>query len=164
MVARQGGRPNATTPGNIFTGELAGFPVPAIVPNSNPARPAAFNSGANNASSYSAGCVPAGCLDTGTISPERVLVRTIPSPFFTGPLRSPNRLQNTFAHEGCIDEVASALGQDPVAYRLRHLKDPRMIDAVNAAARAANWDPRPSPKPGNPRTGVVTGRGVANVL
>jgi nicotinate dehydrogenase subunit B len=51
-----------------------------------------------------------------------------------------------------------------VQYRLRHLTDARLIDALNAAAQAANWDTRPSPKPGNARTGIVTGRGVATVL
>ncbi|MEZ5352102.1 MAG: molybdopterin cofactor-binding domain-containing protein [Bryobacteraceae bacterium] len=163
-TAAKGGRPNANNPGNIFTGELAGFPVPAIVPNSNPARPTGFANNGNIASSYSAGCNPSGCGGTGTIQSERVLTHTIPSPFFTGPLRSPARLQNTFSHESFIDEVAAGLGQDPVQYRLRHLRDPRMIDVLNAAARAANWDTRPSPKPGNPRTGVVTGRGIGLVL
>jgi CO/xanthine dehydrogenase Mo-binding subunit len=93
-----------------------------------------------------------------------VLVHTIASPFFTGPLRSPARLQNTFAHESFIDEVAALVRADPVQYRLRRLVDQRLIDVLNAAARGANWETRPSPKPGNSRTGVVTGRGIACVL
>ena len=36
---------------------------------------------------------------------------------------------------------------DPVAYRLRHLSDPRLNDVVKAAAKAANWETRPSPRP-----------------
>ena len=40
-----------------------------------------------------------------------------PSPFFTGPLRSPARLQNTFAHESFMDELAAAVKADPVEYR-----------------------------------------------
>jgi len=63
-----------------------------------------------------------------------------------------------------MDEAAASLKVDPVQYRLRHLSDARMINAINAAAQRALWDTRPSPKPGNARTGVVTGRGVANVL
>jgi CO/xanthine dehydrogenase Mo-binding subunit len=47
---------------------------------------------------------------------------------------------------------------------LRHLSDPRLIGVLNAAASAANWDTRPSPKPGNAKTGVVTGRGISCVL
>jgi len=44
---------------------------------------------------------------TGTIASERVLNHSIASPFFTGPLRSPDRLQNTFANESFVDEVAA---------------------------------------------------------
>ena len=45
---------------------------------------------------------------TGTVQSERVLTHNVQSPFFTGPLRSPSRLQNTFAHESFMDEVAAA--------------------------------------------------------
>ena len=77
-----------------------------------------------------------------------MLTHTIASPFFTGPLRSPSRLQNTFAHECLLDEIAAQVKADPVAYRLRHLSDPRLKDVVSEAAKAASWQPRPSPKPG----------------
>ena len=60
-----------------------------------------------------------------------------------------------------MDEVAALVKVDPVQYRLRHLTDTRLIDVLNAAAKAANWETRASPKPGNARTGVVTGRGVS---
>ncbi|MGH9720205.1 MAG: molybdopterin cofactor-binding domain-containing protein [Bryobacteraceae bacterium] len=159
----KGNRPNATTPGNIVTGALAGFPTPALVPAAA-TPPNNFNNGGNSASSYGAGVVGGRSQGTGNITTERVLVRTVASPFFTGPLRSPNRLQNTFAHESFIDEVAAAVRADPVQYRLRHLSDPRMIDVLNAAANGYKWDTRPSPKPGNARTGVVTGRGIGLVL
>ena len=108
------------------------------------------------------GVAPPG--STGVIRDERVLTHTIQSPFFTGPLRSPNRLQNSFANESFADEIASALGEDPVQFRLRHITDPRLIDALKQAAAAANWDTRSSPKRGNLRKGKVTGRGVAILL
>jgi len=108
--------------------------------------------------------VGSSCGGTGNIRSERVLTHTIESPFFTGPLRSPARLQNTFANESFIDEVAAAVKADPVQYRLRHLSDPRLIDVLNGAAAAAKWESRPSPRAGNPRTGVVAGRGIACVL
>ncbi len=73
----------------------------------------------------------------GTIASERVLTHTVRSPFFTGPLRSPSRLQNTFAHECFLDEIAAHVKADPVAYRLRHLSDPRLKEVVAAAAKAA---------------------------
>jgi CO/xanthine dehydrogenase Mo-binding subunit len=49
-------------------------------------------------------------------------------------------------------------------YRIRHLTDPRLIGVINAVTQKAGWDTRPSPKPGNARTGVVTGRGMSCVL
>jgi nicotinate dehydrogenase subunit B len=161
----KGNRPGATTPGNIVTGALAGFPVPnyPLVPAAA-TPPSNYSNNSNSASSYGAGMVGAASGGTGTVKSERVLTHTIDSPFFTGPLRSPARLQNTFSNESFIDEVAAAVKADPVQYRLRHLSDPRLMDVLNAAAKAANWDMRPSPKPGNTRTGVVTGRGVSCVL
>jgi CO/xanthine dehydrogenase Mo-binding subunit len=53
---------------------------------------------------------------------------------------------------------------DPVEYRLRHLSDPRLLDVVKAAAKAANWDTRPSPRTGTRRSGVASGRGMSCVL
>jgi CO/xanthine dehydrogenase Mo-binding subunit len=38
------------------------------------------------------------------------------------------------------------------------------MDVVKEVAKAANWDGRPSPKPANPKSGVVAGRGMACVL
>jgi len=95
---------------------------------------------------------------------ERVLSHDVVSPFWTGPLRSPARLQNTFAHESFIDEVAAEVKADPVEYRLRHLSDPRLMDVVKRAAKAANWDTRPSPRNGARRSGIASGRGIACVL
>jgi CO/xanthine dehydrogenase Mo-binding subunit len=79
-------------------------------------------------------------------------------------LRSPARLQNTFAHESFIDEVAAHLKTDPVAYRIQHLADQRLKDVLTGAARAAKWKARPSPRSGQPKTGLVKGRGIACVL
>jgi CO/xanthine dehydrogenase Mo-binding subunit len=39
-----------------------------------------------------------------------------------------------------------------------------MMNVINVTAQKALWDTRPSPKAGNARTGVVTGRGFACVL
>jgi CO/xanthine dehydrogenase Mo-binding subunit len=92
-----------------------------------------------------------------------VLVHNVVSPFWTGPLRSPARLQNTFAHECFMDELAAKVKADPVEYRVRHLSDTRLRDMVLEAAKAAKWDTRPSPLAGQPRNGIAKGRGVACV-
>ena len=152
-----GNRPGANQPGNVITGMLAGFEPAAFAARSPAPEPTAFANNSNATPSYYRG-------GTGTISSVRVLTHNIRSPFFTGPLRSPERLQNTFAHESFMDEIAAAVAADPVAHRLKHLADARLINVVNAAAMAANWDTRPSPKPGNRRSGTVSGRGMSCVL
>ena len=172
----RGGRPGYTQPGNQVTGFLAGFAPAPFAPRS-PAPPptGTLANGSNVVPSYVTGTVDGTAGGTGTVKCERMLSRVVESPFWTGPLRSPNRLQNTFAHECMMDELAAAAKADPVEYRLRHLRDPRLQAVVQAAAKAANWQPRPSPNP-EPRTStqnrstqnrepqVVSGRGVACVL
>ncbi len=164
-VPTRGGRPGYDTPGNVVTGFLAGF-LPATVTPRTPAPPPAspFDNGQNAAPSYVAGCVQGVCGGTGTVRSERVITHAVASPFFTGPLRSPARLQNTFAHECFMDELAASAGADPVAYRLRHLRDPRLIKVLQAAAEAAGWQPRRSPQPAARGTSRARGRGVACVL
>ena len=159
-----GNRPRYETPGNVVTGMLVGFPPQEFSPRSPAPAPRSYNNRSNGVPSYVTGCVGDQCGGTGTIPSARVLVHNIKSPFWTGPLRSPQRLQHTFAHESFLDELAARANADPVAFRLRHLSDPRLSDVVRAAARAADWDARPSPRPGIAKTGVATGRGMACVL
>ena len=159
----RGGRPGHTQPGNQVTGFLAGFQPAAFAPRSPaPAPSGPLANGQNVVPSYVTGTVGGTAGGTGTVRSERMLSRVIESPFWTGPLRSPNRLQNTFAHECMMDELAAAAKADPVAYRLRHLRDPRLRAVVEAAAKAANWQARPSPNPS--RAGTASGRGIACVL
>jgi CO/xanthine dehydrogenase Mo-binding subunit len=146
------------------TGTLAGFEPAAFQPRSPAPAPAAFANNNNAVPSYVTGTVNGRAGGTGTIRSQRVVTHGVRSSFFTGPLRSPERLQNTFAHESFIDEIAASLRVDPVAYRLKHLADPRLIAVVTAAAKAANWQARPSPRPAGRRSGVASGRGISCVL
>jgi len=159
-----GNRPGPGTPGNVITGFLAGFSPEPFTPRSPAAEPRAYNNGSNAIPSYLAGRIADTDRGTGLIKSERVLVHSVASPFWTGPLRSPARLQNTFAHECFMDELAARVKTDPVAYRLRHLRDPRLIDVVKEAAKAAAWETRSSPRQGNRKTGIAAGRGMACVL
>jgi nicotinate dehydrogenase subunit B len=158
-----GSRPGYDTPGNVVTGALVGFPAQPFEPRSPAPEPRRFENHDNSVPSYCAGRVGGKAEGTGTIGSERVLTHTVPSPFFTGPLRSPARLQNTFAHESFMDELAAHVKADPVAFRLRHLSFARLRDVLTAAARAANWDARPSPRHHIKKTGVARGRGIACV-
>lgn len=55
-------------------------------------------------------------------------------PFSTGPWRAPNNNTNTFAREVQIDIMASAAGIDPLEFRLKNLKDEKMIACLKAVA------------------------------
>ena len=158
-----GNRPGTGSPGNVITGLLAGFQPEPFNPRAPAPAPVAFNNNSNGVPSYLAGRVGGANKGTGSVKSERALVHNVVSPFWTGPLRSPARLQNTFAHECFMDELASKVKADPAEYRVRHLSDTRLRDMVLEAAKAANWDARPSPKPGISRTGIVKGRGIACV-
>src|SRR6059036_597076 len=158
-----GGRPGANNPGNVVTGFLAGFEPAAFAARTPAPDPTNFSNGSNAVPSYVTGCVGKRCGGTGKIASQRVVTHDVRSPLWTGPLRSPARLQNTFAHESFLDEMAAAVKADPVEYRLRHLSDARLIEVVKAAAQAANWEARPSPRPGIRRTGVAAGRGISCV-
>ena len=162
--AVRGGRPGTGNPGNVVTGFLVGFAPAALTPRAPAPQPSAFNNGSNGVPSYAAGRVGARDHGTGSVASERVLAHQAPSPFWTGPLRSPQRLQNTFAHECFMDELAHRVKADPVAWRLKHLRDPRLRHVVTTAAQAAGWEPRPSPRPEPRKSGVTIGRGIACVL
>ena len=64
----------------------------------------------------------------------------------------------TFAHESFVDELADQAGQDPVAYRLAHVADPRGARLIDAVAQAARWQPRAAR--GAATAGLLRGRGV----
>ena len=158
-----GNRPGYNTPGNVITGLLAGFQPEEFKARSPAPEPTSYNNGGNAVASYMAGQVAGKSQGTGTIHAERSLLHNVASSFWTGPLRSPQRLQNTFAHESFMDELAAAAQADPVAFRLRHLSHPRLIDVVKAAAKNADWETRPSPKQRMNKTGVASGRGISCV-
>lgn len=162
-VPSKGSRPGYDRPGNVITGVLIGFEPEPLTPRAatDPNRELRNNS--NAVPSYFAGCVKGNCGGAGTIRSERVLTHTVASPFFTGPLRSPQRIQNTFAHECFMDEICAQVAGDPVEFRVKHLSDKRLIDVVNGAAKLANWEKRKFPRGTGDSTGTVTGRGIACV-
>ena len=76
-------------------------------------------------------------------------------------LRGPGRVQNNFANESFMDELAAAINIDPVEFRLRHLQDSRSIEVLKACAKTAAWETRPSPRQGMGGPVLARGRGVA---
>src|SRR6058998_2630548 len=83
------------------------------------------------------------------------------SPLRTGHLRDPLGPETHFASESFIDEVAHAAGADPVAFRLKYVRDPRHAAVIKAAAERARWTARPYPNPRRGTGHVMTGRGVS---
>ncbi|HLX85561.1 MAG TPA: molybdopterin cofactor-binding domain-containing protein [Terriglobales bacterium] len=157
-----GGRPGYDRPGNVITGTLIGYEPEKITPRAASQPTEQLRNRNNAVPSYFLGCIGSSCQGAGNIRSERVLTHTVESPFFTGPLRSPLRLQNTFAHECFMDEVAASVHADPVAFRLKHLRNERMIAVVKAAAKAANWESR-IPNHKTLASDKATGRGIACV-
>src|SRR6202035_2441145 len=84
------------------------------------------------------------------------------SPLRTSHLRDPVGPQIHFASESFIDEVAAAVSADPIEFRLRHIKEPRDIAVIKAAAEKAGWQSRPSPRKDQSGS-KVSGRGFAYV-
>jgi nicotinate dehydrogenase subunit B len=83
------------------------------------------------------------------------------TPFRPSWIRTPGRMQNTFANESFLDELAAAAGIDPLEYRLRYLKDPRGVELLERLAKLAKWEKRPSPQ--RQSGDVVRGRGMSYV-
>jgi CO/xanthine dehydrogenase Mo-binding subunit len=80
--------------------------------------------------------------------------RLLTMPIRTSALRTLGAQGNVFAIESFLDELATGRGEDPVAFRLRHLSDRRAQDVIRTVARRANWKP-------DKRTGVGYGLGFA---
>jgi nicotinate dehydrogenase subunit B len=81
-------------------------------------------------------------------------------------LRGVSALPSSFAHESYVDELASAAGVDPVAFRLRHLHDPRAAELVRETAQKAGWRMRTGPQENadgglGPGGDVLFGQGFA---
>ena len=60
-------------------------------------------------------------------------------PFGTGAWRAPAANTNVFARESHMDVLAAKAKVDPLAFRLRHLTDPRVIRVLEAAAAKFGW-------------------------
>jgi nicotinate dehydrogenase subunit B len=82
------------------------------------------------------------------------------TPFKPSWIRSPGRMQNTFANECFLDEIAAAIGADPLELRLQYLHDARGEELLERLAALSNWRQRPK----SDRQGeLVTGRGLAYI-
>jgi nicotinate dehydrogenase subunit B len=86
--------------------------------------------------------------------------RLVSTPLRPAWIRSPGRLQNTFANESFLDEIAAEVGTDPLDIRLDYLTDLRGKALLERLARLSKWRERPKP---DRNAEIVTGRGLAYV-
>jgi CO/xanthine dehydrogenase Mo-binding subunit len=131
-----------------------------------------------------AGNGPADTTYSGTqydIPNRRITGKTVPvlnNYFKVSTLRAPNAPQTCFANEQVIDQLAYLAGQDPYLFRLNNISTAPLgtaanatatgqnpgqwqwRDAMNAAAKAANWQPRVANSV-KQTSEVRTGRGIA---
>lgn len=162
-IPSMGSRPGYDRPGNVISGMLLGYEPQSLRPGQAAEPSGELRNGSNTVPEYMAGCIQDRCEGNGMVSVARVLTHSVRSPFFTGPLRSPLRIQNTFANECFIDELSVQAGADPVEFRLKHLQQQRLVGVLKVAAGAAKWEGRSTPLVRQRTNGVVQGRGVACV-
>jgi CO/xanthine dehydrogenase Mo-binding subunit len=124
---------------------------------------------ARDAKQYAEGWTPWGAFDNPYAFPAyQSDYIHVDSPVPTGPWRAVFYPQNVFARESFIDEIAHALGKDPLAFRLELLDAPLLelpgmkIDraglrkVLETAAEKSGWS-----KPLTQEKGIRRGRGVA---
>jgi|CZKI01.1.fsa_nt_gi nicotinate dehydrogenase subunit B len=66
-------------------------------------------------------------------------------PFPVGAWRAPGSSNNAFARESHVDQLASMAGVDPIEFRMRQQKDPRLARVLKAAADQWGWKPGKAP-------------------
>jgi nicotinate dehydrogenase subunit B len=76
-------------------------------------------------------------------------------------IRAPGRLQNTFANESFLDEIAAATASDPFEIRTHYLTDQRGLELLERLRKLAKWEPRGArPRDAGP---LARGRGISYV-
>ncbi len=90
------------------------------------------------------------------IANQRIEFHSTDSPLRQGSYRALASTANVFARESHMDELAHAVGMDPLAFRLKNLKDDRLRDVFVAATRAFGWTAASS----TPTRGFGLGGGI----
>ena len=93
---------------------------------------------------------------------KTVCKRLETTPFRPSWIRTPGRMQNTYANECFMDELAAAANMDPLEFHRKYLDDKRGLELLDRLAALAKWEKRPSPQKGS-SGGVVKGRGISYV-
>ncbi len=86
------------------------------------------------------------------------------TPFRPSWIRTPGRMQNTYATECFMDELAAATNTDPAEFRIKYIDpaDKRGLECLQRVLSLARWEKRPSPRK-NVGGSLARGRGVSYV-
>jgi CO/xanthine dehydrogenase Mo-binding subunit len=68
-------------------------------------------------------------------------------PLRTSAMRALGAYANVFAIESFVDEIARRRGEDPLAFRRRHIDDPRALAVLDAAVQRSDWWGRRAEEP-----------------
>ena len=74
-------------------------------------------------------------------------------------MRTPGQYQQNYPRELAITEAAHLAGADPIEFRIRHARDKRAIEVLEAVRKASEWQPRNEPP--KLENGVKRGQGVS---
>jgi isoquinoline 1-oxidoreductase len=83
-----------------------------------------------------------------TVPNQKIESHVTDSPLRQGSYRALASTANTFARECVMDELAHAIGMEPLEFRLKNLREPRLRAVLEAAARKFGWGKE---KPGGGR-------------
>ena len=99
------------------------------------------------------------------VSTQRLDFQPVDSPLRQGSYRALAATANHFARESHMDELAAAMGVDPLALRLENLTDERLGDVLRAAADRIRWGrPREAGRGLGIACGVEKGARVATAV
>ena len=118
-----------------------------------------------SASGLPHGATAAASPGTYVVPNAQTIAHSIDPPVRPMYMRTVQGIQNTFILESFMDELAAAVGADPIQFRINHLTNQAnaltapSIAILQAVQKLSSWQTRPSPDKG--QTGpVLTGRGI----
>ncbi|MDB5262639.1 MAG: isoquinoline 1-oxidoreductase [Adhaeribacter sp.] len=86
---------------------------------------------------YNAG--PSGIQTPYAVANQHIQYHPVNSPLKQGSYRGLASTANIFVQESQINDLAQLLDQDPLAFRLKNLKEPRLRNVFEAAAASFGW-------------------------
>jgi len=146
-------------------GDIAAWETIAMVPANTPNQPnipllAAVAAGLDDGAGLFSGLLSLNADPPYTVPNMRAEIRwQATTPLRPPNLRAPGKIGNVFAVESFFDELATAAGVDPLAYRLRQLRDPRGREVLEHVGAMMQWAPRGASPSRSGKT--LSGRGIA---